>query len=81
MTSLFEIHSNLVIFLKQIKQKVFAVEVSEGVGARVRRTVGSSQLKNLDPFLLLDAGKVKKPAGKMLLHFCPLFFLVWFLNF
>uniref|UniRef100_H2Z502 Pirin n=1 Tax=Ciona savignyi TaxID=51511 RepID=H2Z502_CIOSA len=32
-------------------------EVSEGVGARVRRSVGRPELRNLDPFLLLDEGK------------------------
>ncbi|KAL4234674.1 hypothetical protein ACF0H5_006315 [Mactra antiquata] len=38
-------------------------EQDEGMGARVRRSIGGSQLRNLDPFLLLDEFKVKKPAG------------------
>ena len=51
------------LLLLQIKQKILSVEVSEGVGARVRRSVGRPELRNLDPFLLLDSGTVKKPAG------------------
>jgi len=31
-----------------------AIEVTEGGGVRVRRTIGSPNLRNLDPFLLLD---------------------------
>ncbi|KAH3833461.1 hypothetical protein DPMN_106771 [Dreissena polymorpha] len=38
-------------------------EQDEGVGARVRRSIGTSRLKNLDPFLMLDEFKVKKPVG------------------
>jgi len=48
-------------------KKVLSVEQSEGVGARVHRSVGRPELQNLDPFLLLDHGKIKKPAGKF--HF------------
>ena len=33
------------------------------MGARVRRSIGTSQLRNLDPFLMLDEFLVKKPAG------------------
>eukprot|EP01135_Chromosphaera_perkinsii_P004812 Nk52_evm43s296 gene=Nk52_evmTU43s296 len=36
---------------------------SEGVGARVRRSIGRPELKNLDPFLLLDEFHVSEPAG------------------
>ena len=35
----------------------------EGVGARVMRSIGGFQIRNLDPFLLLDEFKVKEPAG------------------
>lgn len=38
-------------------------EQDEGVGARVRRSVGSMELRNFDPFLLLDDFRVKAPAG------------------
>ncbi|XP_078683790.1 pirin-like isoform X2 [Branchiostoma floridae x Branchiostoma belcheri] len=40
-----------------------SVEQDEGVGARVRRSVGRPELKSLDPFLMLDEFKVSKPAG------------------
>lgn len=48
---------------KQVSQVLFAREQDEGVGARVRRTIGSMELRNLDPFLLLDEFRVSKPAG------------------
>lgn len=38
-------------------------ERPEGDGALVRRIVGTSQLRNLDPFLMLDHFKVVKPHG------------------
>lgn len=36
---------------------------SEGRGARVRRSIGRPELKNLDPFLLLDEFQGSAPAG------------------
>lgn len=36
---------------------VLSVEQSEGRGARVRRSIGRPELKNFDPFLLLDEFK------------------------
>ncbi|XP_072370447.1 pirin isoform X4 [Scyliorhinus torazame] len=51
------------MFGRKITQVVLAVEQSEGVGAQVRRSIGQQELKNLDPFLLLDEFKVSKPAG------------------
>ncbi|XP_038658664.1 pirin isoform X8 [Scyliorhinus canicula] len=48
---------------RKITQIVLAIEQSEGVGAQVRRSIGQRELKNLDPFLLLDEFKVSKPAG------------------
>ena len=79
---------------RAIVKKVLSIEQAEGVGARVRRSVGrqevhrlhvytlerenpnltspthslmvcitSMQLRNLDPFLMLDEFKVRKPAG------------------
>ncbi|CAL1527995.1 unnamed protein product [Lymnaea stagnalis] len=38
-------------------------EQSEGVGARVRRSIGRPELRNFDPFLMLDEFCVKAPAG------------------
>ncbi|XP_052797180.1 pirin-like isoform X3 [Mya arenaria] len=51
------------IMSRTIENIVESREQDEGMGARVRRSIGSSQLKNLDPFLMLDEFKVKKPAG------------------
>ena len=48
---------------RQVLSAVLSVEKSEGVGARVRRSIGTSKLRNLDPFLMLDEFFVKKPAG------------------
>ncbi|XP_071951525.1 pirin-like [Antedon mediterranea] len=48
---------------RHIIKNVLSIEQAEGMGARVRRSIGSRELRNLDPFLLLDEGKVKKPAG------------------
>ncbi|KAI1016812.1 hypothetical protein LB504_006700 [Fusarium proliferatum] len=45
-------------------RKVFlAVEQSEGAGARVRRSIGTAQLRNFSPFLMLDHFSVKPGAG------------------
>ncbi|KAI0804968.1 RmlC-like cupin domain-containing protein [Xylaria sp. FL0064] len=44
--------------------KVFlAVEQSEGAGARVRRSIGTPQLRNFSPFLMLDHFSIKPGAG------------------
>lgn len=39
------------------------IEQEEGVGARVRRSVGSMQQRMFSPFLMLDHFDVKHPAG------------------
>ena len=49
--------------LKKISQTFTAREQNEGVGARVRRFIGVENLRNLDPFLMLDLFKVALPAG------------------
>ncbi|XP_077970481.1 pirin-like [Styela clava] len=49
--------------IRKVKNTILSVEQAEGVGARVRRSVGGAQLRNLDPFLLLDEFRVKPPAG------------------
>ena len=51
------------IMSRVIKQVVESREQDEGMGARVRRSIGNSKLRNLDPFLLLDEFRVQKPAG------------------
>ena len=48
---------------KNISKIVLSQKQSEGVGAQVRRSIGTAQLKNLDPFLMLDEFHVQKPAG------------------
>lgn len=48
---------------RKIVKSVLSVEQSEGVGARVRRSVGRPELRNLDPFLMLDEFRVAAPAG------------------
>ena len=40
--------------VRSIKQKLRALEVTEGAGVTVYRTIGTPQLRNLDPFLMLD---------------------------
>jgi quercetin 2,3-dioxygenase len=40
-----------------------AVEQSEGVGARVRRSIGTRNLKNFSPFLMLDYFSISNGAG------------------
>jgi len=48
---------------RSVVNKVLAVETPEGVGALVRRSIGSSSLRNLSPFLMLDHFQVSKGAG------------------
>ncbi|XP_048778865.2 pirin-like isoform X2 [Ostrea edulis] len=48
---------------KTVFKAVLSVEQDEGVGARVRRSVGRPELKNFDPFLMLDEFKDKAPGG------------------
>ncbi|KAI9101369.1 putative quercetinase [Phlyctochytrium arcticum] len=48
---------------KSVVQTVLSIEQAEGVGARVRRSIGTTKLRNLDPFLMLDEFTVYKPAG------------------
>ena len=49
--------------LKSVAKVVVSQEQGEGDGATVRRSIGTNQLRNLDPFLMLDEFKVKEPAG------------------
>ncbi|KAF1794082.1 RmlC-like jelly roll fold [Phytophthora cactorum] len=45
------------------RQEIVAREQSEDAGARVYRSVGSAQLRSLDPFLVLDEASVGLPGG------------------
>ncbi|XP_034536106.1 pirin isoform X3 [Notolabrus celidotus] len=49
--------------VRRVERTVLSVEQSEGVGARVRRSIGRQELRNLDPFLMLDEFRVSRPAG------------------
>lgn len=40
-----------------------AIEQAEGVGARVRRSIGTMNIRNFTPFLMLDHFKVSPDAG------------------
>lgn len=53
----------IIIMIRRVCKVVLSVEQSEGVGARVRRSIGRRELKNLDPFLMLDEFGISKPAG------------------
>src|SRR5580704_2538195 len=48
---------------RAVTKVVKAIEQSEGVGARVRRTIGTRSLRNLSPFLMLDHFSVPHGAG------------------
>ncbi|KAK3611399.1 hypothetical protein CHS0354_034841 [Potamilus streckersoni] len=48
---------------RRVLQSIMSREQSEGVGARVRRSIGGTTLRNFDPFLMLDEFRVKAPAG------------------
>lgn len=48
---------------RAIRKVILAVEQSEGVGAKVRRSIGTPSLRNLSPFLMLDHFSVKPGAG------------------
>jgi len=48
---------------RTLAKAVKATEQSEGVGATVRRSIGTPALRNLSPFLMLDHFKVGKGAG------------------
>jgi hypothetical protein len=39
---------------RAIRKAFLAVQQSEGVGAKVRRSIGTPQLRNFSPFLMLD---------------------------
>ena len=39
---------------RKVKQTVYGKVKGEGHGAKVRRTIGSGAVRNLDPFLMLD---------------------------
>jgi hypothetical protein len=48
---------------RTIQKAFLAVEQAEGAGARVRRSIGTPQLRNFSPFLMLDHFSIKPGAG------------------
>ena len=48
---------------RKIQKSFLAIEQSEGVGARVRRSIGTPQLRNFSPFLMLDHFTSSPGAG------------------
>jgi len=48
---------------RTIRKAFLAIEQSEGAGARVRRSIGTPQLRNFSPFLMLDHFTIKPGAG------------------
>lgn len=48
---------------RAMHKSVLAVEQEEGVGARVRRSIGTMEVRNLTPFLMLDHFDVSPEAG------------------
>ncbi|KAI8806892.1 RmlC-like cupin domain-containing protein [Cladochytrium replicatum] len=48
---------------RSLLQIIRPTETLEGAGTKVLRSIGSSKLRNLDPFLVLDETFAKKPAG------------------
>ncbi|MCH1922809.1 hypothetical protein L9G15_25685, partial [Shewanella sp. A3A] len=48
---------------RTVVKKLLAESQPEGDGATVRRSIGRYELRNLDPFLMLDEFSVSKPAG------------------
>lgn len=48
---------------RTIRKVFLAAETAEGVGAKVRRSIGTPHLRNFTPFLMLDHFSVKPGAG------------------
>ncbi|KAF9127287.1 hypothetical protein BGW39_005981, partial [Mortierella sp. 14UC] len=56
---------------RSIVKSVLSKEQAEGAGARVRRSIGRPELRNHDPFLMLDEFNVDKrwmTAGRGIVH-------------
>lgn len=48
---------------RQVAKNFLAIEQSEGVGARVRRSIGTMSARNFSPFLMLDHFKTGTKGG------------------
>lgn len=51
------------VSLRSIFKIIYASEQAEGAGARVRRSIGASNMRNYTPFLMLDHFNVSPDAG------------------
>jgi redox-sensitive bicupin YhaK (pirin superfamily) len=49
--------------IRKIAQIVYSQNQNDGMGAKVRRSIGTMKLRNFDPFLMLDYFMVQSPAG------------------
>lgn len=49
--------------LRSVMKHFVAIEQEEGVGAHVRRSIGSMNMRRFPPFLMLDDFTLKPPAG------------------
>ena len=54
---------NTVSKVRSVLKHFVAMEQSEGVGALVKRSIGTMQMRNFPPFLMLDHFDVAPPAG------------------
>lgn len=55
--------TNKMVSLRSILKVIYAAEQAEGVGARVRRSIGVPNMRNFTPFLMLDHFNVSPDAG------------------
>lgn len=51
------------LMARKVVKAFKAIEKSEGVGARVRRSVGTAHLRSFSPFLMLDHFTIGEGAG------------------
>lgn len=57
------LHATTMSIPRTIRKAFLATEQAEGAGARVRRSIGTPQLRNFSPFLMLDHFSIKPGAG------------------
>lgn len=48
---------------RTVIKSIMSIEKAEGIGARVRRSIGTPELPNFTPFLMLDNFQVPEGAG------------------
>ncbi|KYK55223.1 putative pirin [Drechmeria coniospora] len=55
--------AEMAVAQRAIRKVFLAIEQAEGAGARVRRSIGTHNLRNFSPFLMLDHFSIKPGAG------------------